>query len=553
MINDFDFKIGLAFSGGGYRASSFSLGVLTYLNVVKFDNNHSLLEKVIALSTVSGGTIAGASYALGIKQNESLDEIYKRLYTFMTEVDLINMSLDHLGAKYKWESQRNHNLINAFADIYHHKLFNHAKFGVLLDNNHHIHLKHISFNATEFSNALQFRFQVSEKLNNPKPREPERGVIGNFYYKIHPDDAREIRMADILAASSCFPGGFEPIMFPDDFEIHISKPTKSQSENRELPVGLMDGGIVDNQGIEPLILADKRMKRNKYPDGSIDNTPPEFDLLIISDVASPYMDKYVASEEKESKGFGKLTLRTLFCIDVVLLVLALITLVFSVKYQWMALLILSTAITTIAGIAFILALTMRALPVKFHVPDLFLKPLRKLLKIRVSTYDNLFANRINSMLKLTGTVFLKHIRRLNYNTIFDDSYWKNRRVMTAVYELRAGEDWKGKIKKGTLPEYLKPSTKIQNAAKDAASMPTTLWFTGTLEEKKNTLDTLIATGQFTTCWNLLEYIYNLNMDSSNTNQGHAEFKKLEGLLLEHWEKFQIDPYWLVKEINSVCP
>jgi len=82
-LDKIDLKIGLAFSGGGFRASSFSLGVLSFLNEVKIDNTN-LLSKVYALSTVSGGTITGARYAIGIKNGENFNEIYWSLYNFMT-------------------------------------------------------------------------------------------------------------------------------------------------------------------------------------------------------------------------------------------------------------------------------------------------------------------------------------------------------------------------------------------------------------------------------------------------------------------------------------
>ena len=54
--NDPFSSIGLCFSGGGYRAAAFSLGVLSYMNRTQY-NGVPLLEKVEALSTVSGGTI----------------------------------------------------------------------------------------------------------------------------------------------------------------------------------------------------------------------------------------------------------------------------------------------------------------------------------------------------------------------------------------------------------------------------------------------------------------------------------------------------------------
>lgn len=51
-------KIGLALSGGGYRAAAFHLGVFSKLNKLK------LLEYVDVISTISGGSIAGAYFLL---------------------------------------------------------------------------------------------------------------------------------------------------------------------------------------------------------------------------------------------------------------------------------------------------------------------------------------------------------------------------------------------------------------------------------------------------------------------------------------------------------
>lgn len=49
-------KLGLALSGGGFRASFFHLGVLARLA------EEGLLRQVEVISTVSGGSIIGAAY-----------------------------------------------------------------------------------------------------------------------------------------------------------------------------------------------------------------------------------------------------------------------------------------------------------------------------------------------------------------------------------------------------------------------------------------------------------------------------------------------------------
>ncbi|ACK69008.1 hypothetical protein PCC7424_0545 [Gloeothece citriformis PCC 7424] len=66
---DFE-KIALALSGGGYRAAAFHLGVLDFLHYV------GLVDHITLLSTVSGGSITGAKFALSLAQGKSFQEFY---------------------------------------------------------------------------------------------------------------------------------------------------------------------------------------------------------------------------------------------------------------------------------------------------------------------------------------------------------------------------------------------------------------------------------------------------------------------------------------------
>ena len=67
--------IGLALSGGGSRAIAFHLGCLRALHEL------GVLDKVKVLSTVSGGSVIGALYALS---NEPFSEFEKRIRTVLT-------------------------------------------------------------------------------------------------------------------------------------------------------------------------------------------------------------------------------------------------------------------------------------------------------------------------------------------------------------------------------------------------------------------------------------------------------------------------------------
>lgn len=539
-------KIALAFSGGGYRASAFNLGTLTYLDKVSIDGE-SLLSKVIVLSTISGGTITGAKYALAIKKGESLDDVYTSLYKFFLNVDLISDSVKILGSSEHWQEGRVKSLINSFADIYDNCLFEKDKFGILLNEENPIHLKHISFNATEFTTGLQFRFQVSEKVLFSQPNEPEKGIIGNYENRIPEDIAKEIRMADILAASSCFPGGFEPINFPTDFRLPQSKVLNDFIQDARFPIGLMDGGIVDNQGIEPIILAEERMKRNN-PDKKDNN----LDLIIVSDVSSPYMEGFKSSIQHKENWWRRLTIQKIKTITLSLIIISVLSIIYSALFQQIAISIISTLIFTISASLFGITSTLIS-QIKKNGTIKGSK-LKGFLHIKIGVFEDLLKNRIMSMLKLTGGVFMKHIRRLNYKKIYEYEHWKNRRIMNAIYELRIGEKKiEEKFQKGKISESLLPSSKIQEISKVASNMETSLWFEERHDENK-TLDSLIACGQYNICWNLLEYIEKIKREidekDNNMNENHLLLISCEQRLREDWERFNKNPFWMVEQYNS---
>lgn len=159
---------------------------------------------------------------------------------------------------------------------------------------------------------------------------------------------------------------------------------------------------------------------------------------------------------------------------------------------------------------------------------------------------NLLKSRIVCMLMLANSVFLKHIRRLTYDQIYNNEKWENRRIMNAIYELRSHEKWEESAKSGNLPKELIPSRAIQQNSTKAASMGTTLWFT----EKDKLQDmpqAIVSAGQYNICWSLLKYINNLKKSMENTDETHYLILECQQQLEEDWMKFQKNPMWLFHE------
>lgn len=201
--------IALCLSGGGYRAAVFHLGTIDMLNEL------GLLDKVKLLSTVSGGTFTGVSYAMWRINQPNLEkfaDFYQEFYCFAADNNIIEEAIELLTKEAEKDSDKDLSLIRGAAAIYNKTLpFSSGKyFGDLYDSQGKLKapFKDLIFNATEFLHGNSFRFRASQS---------NKIVIGNKFFEIDQESAKHILLADIIAASSCFPGGFEPLIFPDEF------------------------------------------------------------------------------------------------------------------------------------------------------------------------------------------------------------------------------------------------------------------------------------------------------------------------------------------------
>ena len=279
------YPIGLSLSGGEYRAAAFHLGTLAFLYRV------DLLSQLRMLSTVSGGTFTGAAYILSVVKGEGFPKFFQNYYAFLRDTNLITLGLDTLKQGEINVPSGCRNLILAMAQVYAETFLSKPDgqpytLGAILDAD--IPVEEVTFNATEFRHGIAFRFQRS---TNP------RAKMGNGRVSIPKTEAAKIRLADIVAASSCFPGGFEPMAFPDDFvwpqnqipQLVYDAVYRSSVSG---PIALMDGGIFDNQGATSLLLADER-------------NIEDLKLVIISDVDQKKTDlfPYPIENSKKSKSF----------------------------------------------------------------------------------------------------------------------------------------------------------------------------------------------------------------------------------------------------------
>jgi len=531
-----ELNIGLTFSGGGYRAATFHLGALSFLNSVKVEHDKTLMDYVSVMSSVSGGTITALKYMLTRAQGKETSLMVDELFDFLCNEDLVDRALKSLSAE---KANRNASSIQMMARIYDECLFHNAEMGDIIDHFDRIPVKDYTALATDFDNSLPFRFRLTEG----RLLDGERvtyGAFGNQKHNIGRSVSRHITLGEALACSSCFPSGFEPMMYPDDFKVSQNAEITSKINSR---FGIMDGGVVDNQGIDPVILAAERMHKYRQDKSRQDKA---LDLIIVSDVASPYMDGYAPCEQMIPDRLGKLTigrLRNYGIISEVVVGLLFIGTLIAGSQFWVGVLSVILAIVTLLN-AIGCLLDKR---VSRAISSTFIGNRAEfIMHLKFASIEAMLMNRAKSVIMMSSEVFLKRMRKLSYDSIYSDTGWKNRIVSNAIYDLRPNERWQSRAKNGTLPQMLTPSDAIQQNSALAADMGTTLWFTA--EDKQAGMpEALLAAGQYTMCYNLLKYIIEIEGTTENLTPGHQVLISLKPQLLKAWSRFQQDPHWMQKK------
>lgn len=551
-------NIAVCMSGGGFRAAAFSLGTLAYLHEKKIYGT-TLLNRVSLISSVSGGTITAAFYA---SQKNALgytfEDCYEQMLSILDGEKLLLEALEILNTKREWVHKKNRNVINAFALAYDKLIFKQKTMADLSATS-----LRCCFNATEFYRGLTFRFQ-------------NFGYMGNQFVKLEKEpDAGKIKLADVLAASSCFPGGFEPINFPADYANEFV--TREQLQKlvqvrdyddkliSDVTIPLMDGGIADNQGITSAMIADLR-EREKSLQGGQDALPP-IDLFLVSDVASYFMDAYTSPKRSGS-------------------------LIAHIKLNWLLACLIGLSV---AGIGwFVYALQQPGTPLGKTLAAFFLFPsviifaitlwnvahgilywlkgkntgyagTRELLNISPTFTDEIFGllrkylgrnsmgmlaylvkDRIKSLMTMVNDVNLKQVRRLISDIFYNNPLLEHRRCSNFIYDYslinKANHDrylerrnWSQADK-----DLLKPTEHLMKMAENARTMGTTLWFDDK-DKAQNRLQTIITCGKFTTCGNLIEYLLDLKYNQRFWNSLQPTVKQeLQHLLyelIEDWKRF----------------
>lgn len=471
--------LSLSLSGGGYRAAGFHLGVVSLLTDV------GLVRDVTSLSTVSGGTIFGAAWMVSMLDGAEFGEFRERFRGWMLRTNVVREALSRIASHPRGGSQSRASLIRCAAAVYAEPDFlGDRRLGEVLEA--HALPAEVIFNSTEFRSGVAFRFRRSA---NPSAR------IGNGNFVVPFGVAAQVRLADVVAASSCFPGGFEPICFPDEFEwstgFDLERARAELGDSFRPALPLMDGGVYDNQGVGSSMLA---------------NEHGEAATLLISDTNTRQEALYTTPDPPR-RGF--LTLngaawagRLLFALAIAS-VIALCIHAYEERLhdglQWNDVLVyVVPGLFCLVGAAALVEARRVAkdLGRRLREQVQIARAWTDVRRLTIPEVVGLVELRVTSLLSLTSNVFMKRVRQLVLNSVYENHRYEQRRAPILLYQL---DEPNSKVYDAV--PWLRPSAGLVSRVRSVDAMSTTLWF-DSLEQ----LDTLELVGAATAAFALLKLI-----------------------------------------------
>lgn len=307
-------KVGLALSGGGFRASLFHIGVLHRLAEL------DILRHVQVISSVSGGSIIAMHYYLKLKRllekNNNYElgkEDYKKLVG-----ELEKEFVDGVQTNIRMQAfvDNDGDLTETLGDLYEQELFSrtgavpdsmkglyiHPQIGGENKKSFKPHFNNFELknkvpvliiNATSLNNGHNWRFTASGMGEVPHMYDmtvDKNKIYEYSRYENFPTEFQKVSIGKAVAASSAVPGLFDPIKMGD---LYGNGDT----------IRLSDGGVYDNQGIAGLVSeeCDIMITSDASKQLNEQNDPSDFRFDVVERIQDILMNKTRDSEFKIAK------------------------------------------------------------------------------------------------------------------------------------------------------------------------------------------------------------------------------------------------------------
>jgi NTE family protein len=279
-------KIGLALSGGGYRAAAFHLGVFRKLDAM------GILSRINVISTISGGSIAGAFYLLN-KDNFDLFEkkftdglkksVIKRIILsveFLLPIILLFAILgilvfDPFDFSFRrWQIVLILVTVLTLVVVFQFKILSFTRLKIRAYKDIFYGRKTIcdfpdqpvlAINATNLSTGTLFTFSKKKSSDSSYEYPKDNGAKITF-------KCSDMPIAMAVASSTSVPIPFDPVLIPEKYY-------ENKSDYKRVKPQLIDGGLYDNQGIHKIT-----QRNSSYA----------CDIIIVSDGSQPFGNKFKA-------------------------------------------------------------------------------------------------------------------------------------------------------------------------------------------------------------------------------------------------------------------
>ncbi|MBI3609576.1 MAG: patatin-like phospholipase family protein [Nitrospirae bacterium] len=295
--------VGLAISGGGSRAATFAAGALEALAEVRIkegDREISLLEKVNYISSVSGGSLAGAYYAVKkpdrgvpILGDKGLSPRYQGFFSDYKADMQRNFQTPVLLRQIFFVRQFNPTKVAySLSEVWDGAFFNEITFSGLYKREQHGDSPRLILNGTLYNNGRRFVLttlspadfnydftrllgQAAQENQKGFPKDEQAGIAARIEkarkqllpvtFEDIQGDHHELRISLAVATSASFP----PVIGPVTYNVE-GQPTYNH---------IGDGGLFDNLGLESL----SEVFLNKITPGSAKKG-----LIIVMDASYPF-------------------------------------------------------------------------------------------------------------------------------------------------------------------------------------------------------------------------------------------------------------------------
>ena len=331
-------KVGLALSGGGFRASLYHIGVLARLAEL------DVLRHVEVLSCVSGGSILGAYFYLELREllrtkadtditHQDYIDLVKRVeqgFLKGVQTNVRTRVAAELFTNLKMIFSSNYSRTQRVGELYERWIYSNVKdgddsgqrwltdlfvipkgeaesFRPVTDNWRRANkVPILILNATTLNTGHNWQFTASWMGEPPTAVDPE--IDSNYrlrrmYYHEAPKSHRRVRLGTAVGASACVPGLFEPIVMEDLYD-HSLVSGPSPGKASKITVRLVDGGVHDNQGLVGLIEQDcdvmlvsdasGQMETEDDPSHGILGVPLRANSILMARVREAEYDDLVA-------------------------------------------------------------------------------------------------------------------------------------------------------------------------------------------------------------------------------------------------------------------